>query len=70
MSLGLAVLIVGFPLCAFLIWVAKNGIRAEQAEREARIEFERSRKCRCCCSGRELGQNDECSGEASSSMSQ
>ncbi len=70
MSLGLAVLIVGFPLCAFFIWVAKNGIRAEQAEWEARVEFKRSCECHCCHCGREFGRSEERSGKAPSSISQ
>ena len=59
MSLGIAVLIVCLPLCLFFIWVAKNGIRAEQAEWEARMEFERRGNCQCSHCGK------ECSGESS-----
>ena len=45
MSLALVVTIV----CAFFVWLAKNGIRAEQAEWEARLEFGSNFDCRCCC---------------------
>lgn len=51
MGLGIAVLLVGVPLCAFFAWVANNGIRAQHAEWQARRALGLCCKggdCRCC----------------------
>lgn len=43
MTIGLAVLAVGVPIAAFFIWVARNSLRAQEAERAER----RGRSCHC-----------------------
>ncbi|MCY1206704.1 hypothetical protein D9M68_84600 [compost metagenome] len=45
MTIGLAVLVVGVPIAAFFIWVARNGLRTQEAEREER----RVSNCHCRC---------------------
>lgn len=46
MSIGLAVLVIGVPIAAFFIWIARNSLRAQEKEREER----HLRGCHCRCS--------------------
>lgn len=45
MTIGLAVLMVGAPIAAFFIWVARNSLRAQEKEWEER----HLRDCHCRC---------------------
>ncbi|XYJ88775.1 hypothetical protein AEMCBJ_14840 [Cupriavidus necator] len=46
MTIGLAVLVVGVPIATFFIWVARNGLRTQEAEREERRHMS---NCHCRC---------------------